>query len=75
MHRLLSVQLGHIIFSCYRFSSRICCVRENNWFYTKDNFVAGLKAPAKLYTLNFLSKSLQIIGSDFLFHTIYIAKE
>lgn len=47
-----------ILFSCCRFSSHICWVRKNNWFYTKDKFVAGLKAPAKLYALNYMSKLL-----------------
>ena len=45
-------------FSCCRFPSHICWIRENNWFYTKDKFVAGLKAPAKLYALNLRSKLL-----------------
>jgi hypothetical protein len=76
MDRLLSVRLRSTHFSCFRFSSRICWIRENNWFYTKDKFVTGLKSPAKLCALNLMYNwCMQIIGSDFVFHTDCISKE
>jgi hypothetical protein len=53
---MLSAQLRHTLFTCFRFSSHICWIREINWFYTKDKLVAGLKAPVKLYALNLMSE-------------------
>jgi hypothetical protein len=39
-------------------------MRENNWFYAKDKFVAGLKDHAKLHALNLMSK---LMLADYLF--------